>query len=47
VGIAVGLAFVILATHITALGIATSINDSPTLDVNPPRGTLVARSGLP
>ena len=33
VGIAVGLAFAFLATHITALGIATSINDGPTPDV--------------
>ena len=32
-GIAVGLAFAFLATHITALGIATLINDSPTPDV--------------
>ena len=33
VGIAVGLAFAFLTTHITALGIATLINDSPTPDV--------------
>jgi hypothetical protein len=33
VGIAVGLAFALLATHITAFGIATLINDSPTPDV--------------
>jgi hypothetical protein len=32
-GIAVGLAFAFLATHITALGIATLINYSPTPDV--------------
>jgi hypothetical protein len=32
-GIAVGLAFAFLATHITAFGIATLINDSPTPDV--------------
>jgi len=32
-GIAVGLAFAFLATHITALGIATLIKDSPTPDV--------------
>jgi hypothetical protein len=32
-GIAAGLAFAFLATHITALGIATLINDSPTPDV--------------
>jgi hypothetical protein len=32
-GIAVGLAFAFLATHITALGIATLINESPTPDV--------------
>jgi len=32
-GIAVGLAFAFLATHITTLGIATLINDSPTPDV--------------
>ena len=32
-GIAVGLAFAFFATHITALGIATSINYSPTPDV--------------
>jgi hypothetical protein len=32
-GIAVGLAFAFLATHITALGIGTLINDSPTPDV--------------
>jgi hypothetical protein len=32
-GIAVGLAFAFLATHITALGIATLINSSPTPDV--------------
>src|ERR1700758_1649766 len=31
-GIAVGLAFAFLATHITALGIATLINYSPTPD---------------
>jgi hypothetical protein len=31
-GIAAGLAFAFLATHITALGIATLINDSPTPD---------------
>ena len=31
-GIAVGLAFAFLATHITALGIATLINYSPTYD---------------
>jgi hypothetical protein len=30
-GVAVGLAFAFLATHITALGIATLINYSPTL----------------
>ena len=33
VGIAVGLAFAFLTTHVTALGIATLINDSPTPDV--------------
>jgi hypothetical protein len=33
VGIAVGLSFAFLATHITALGIATLIDDSPTPDV--------------
>ena len=33
IGIAVGLAFAFLATHITALGIATLINHSPTPDV--------------
>ena len=32
-GIAVGLAFAFLSTHITALGIATLINESPTPDV--------------
>ena len=32
-GIAVGLAFAFLVTHITALGIATLINYSPTPDV--------------
>jgi hypothetical protein len=32
-GIAVGLAFAFVATHITALGIATLINESPTPDV--------------
>ena len=32
-GIAVGLAFAFLATHTTALGITTLINDSPTPDV--------------
>jgi hypothetical protein len=32
-GIAVGLAFAFLVTHITALGIATLINESPTPDV--------------
>ena len=32
-GIAVGLAFAFLATHISALGIATLINESPTPDV--------------
>ena len=32
-GIAVGLAFAFLATHITALGIATLINYGPTPDV--------------
>jgi hypothetical protein len=32
-GIAVGLAFAFFTTHITALGIATLINDSPTPDV--------------
>ena len=32
-GIAVGLAFAFLATHITALGFATLIKDSPTPDV--------------
>jgi hypothetical protein len=32
-GIAVGLAFAFLATRVTALGIATLINDSPTPDV--------------
>ena len=32
-GIAVGLAFAFLATHITALGIVTVINDSPAPDV--------------
>ncbi|MEA2910315.1 MAG: hypothetical protein QOJ15_2396 [Bradyrhizobium sp.] len=32
-GIAVGLAFAFLATHITTLGIATLIDDSPTPDV--------------
>jgi hypothetical protein len=32
-GIAVGLAFAFLATHITALGVATLINYSPTPDV--------------
>jgi hypothetical protein len=32
-GVAVGLAFAFLATHITALGIATLINYSPTPDV--------------
>jgi hypothetical protein len=32
-GIAAGLAFAFLATHITALGTATLINYSPTLDV--------------
>jgi hypothetical protein len=32
-GIAVGLAFAFLATHITAVGIATLINYSPTPDV--------------
>jgi hypothetical protein len=32
-GIAVGLAFSFLATHITVLGIATLINESPTPDV--------------
>jgi hypothetical protein len=32
-GIAVGLAFAFLATHITALGIATLINESLTPDV--------------
>ena len=32
-GIAVGLAFAFLATHIAALGIATLINYSPTPDV--------------
>jgi hypothetical protein len=32
-GIAVGLAFAFLATHITALGITTLINYSPTPDV--------------
>jgi hypothetical protein len=32
-GIAVGLAFAFLATHITALGIPTLINYSPTPDV--------------
>ena len=32
-GIAVGLAFAFLATHISALGIATLINYSPTPDV--------------
>src|ERR1700680_1187693 len=32
-GIALGLAFAFLATHITALGIATLINYSPTPDV--------------
>jgi len=31
-GIAVGLAFAFLATHITAFGIATLINGSPTPD---------------
>jgi hypothetical protein len=31
-GIAVGLAFAFLVTHITALGIVTLINDSPTPD---------------
>jgi hypothetical protein len=31
-GISVGLAFAFLATHITALGIATVINHSPTPD---------------
>jgi hypothetical protein len=33
VGIAAGLAFAFLATHITALGITTLINDSPAPDV--------------
>ena len=33
VGIAVGLAFAFLTTHVTALGIATLINDNPTPDV--------------
>jgi hypothetical protein len=32
-GVAVGLALAFLATHITALGIATLINYSPTPDV--------------
>ena len=32
-GIAVGLAFAFLATHVTALGIAAVINYSPTPDV--------------
>jgi hypothetical protein len=32
-GIAVGFAFAFLATHITALGIAALINDSPAPDV--------------
>jgi hypothetical protein len=32
-GIAVGLVFAFLATHITALGIETLINNSPTPDV--------------
>jgi hypothetical protein len=32
-GIAVGLTFAFLATHITALGIVTFIDDSPTPDV--------------
>jgi hypothetical protein len=32
-GIAVGLAFALIATHITALGIATLINCSPTPDI--------------
>ena len=32
-GIALGLAFAFLATHITALGIGTLIDDSPTPDV--------------
>jgi hypothetical protein len=32
-GIGVGLAFAFLATHITVLGIATLINESPTPDV--------------
>ena len=32
-GVAVGLAFAFLATHITALGIATLINYSPAPDV--------------
>jgi hypothetical protein len=32
-GVAVGLAFAFLATHITAVGIATLINYSPTPDV--------------
>jgi hypothetical protein len=32
-GIAVGLAFAFLATHVTPLGIATLINYSPTPDV--------------
>jgi hypothetical protein len=32
-GIAVGLAFAFVATHVSALGIATLINESPTPDV--------------